>query len=238
MKTMTLSEAETLAAKFRYDNGLSQSEPINAKTLIRKLNITLVYRPLSESSYGISCESATGKKFMLINSQSTRGRQHFTIAHELYHLYYDENPVPHMCCGGPATGEEKNANRFASALLMPREGVLSCISGEEIAAHDVDIATVLRMEQLFGVSRSTLLIRLKDLGLITAVRYEALGRLPVKETAREWGYDSALYEPGNDGVVIGDFGEKARRLFESGKISEGHYNELMNMLYGSAGKED
>lgn len=238
MKTLTLSEAETLAVKFRYEKGLSQSEPINAKMLIRKLNITLVYRPLSESSYGISCKSATGKRFMLINSKSTRGRQHFTIAHELYHLFYDENPVPHMCYGGPAAGEEKNANRFASALLMPREGVLSCVSGEEISAHDVDIATVLRMEQLFGVSRSTLLIRLKDLGLITPARYDALGQFPVKETARQWGYDSALYEPGNNGVVIGDFGEKARRLFEIGKISEGHYNELMNILYGGAGEEN
>lgn len=238
MKSLTLSEVEKLASKFRYDNGLSQSEPINAKMLIRKLNITLVYRRLSESSYGISCKSSTGKMFMLINSQSTRGRQHFTIAHELYHLFYDVNPVPHMCCGGPAKGEEKTANRFASALLMPREGILSCVSGEDITAHDVNIATVLRMEQFFGVSRSTLLIRLRDLGLITTTRYEALNRLPVKETAREWGYDLALYESGNDGVVIGDFGEKARRLFESGKISEGHYNELMNMLYGGAGKDN
>ena len=237
MKTITITEAETLAEKFRFQEGLSQSEPINAKMLVRKLNITLVYRPLSENSFGISCRSGE-KRFMLINSQSTRGRQHFTIAHELYHLYFDENPVPHMCCGGPATGEEKNANRFASALLMPREGILSCVSGEEITRHDVDIATVLRMEQLFGVSHSTLLIRLKDLGLISSTRFDALERIPVRETAREWGYDSALYESGTKGVVIGNFGEKARRLFESGTISEGHYNELMNMLYGGAGEED
>ena len=237
MKAITLTDAETLAEKFRFQEGLSQSEPVNAKMLVRKLNITLVYRPLSENSYGISCRSKE-KRFMLINSNSTRGRQHFTIAHELYHLFFDENPVPHMCCGGPASGEEKNANRFASALLMPREGILSCVSGDEITAHDVNIATVLRMEQLFGVSHSTLLIRLKDMGLITTARFDALERVPVKETARAWGYDSALYEAGNEGVVIGDFGEKARRLFESGKISEGHYNELMNMLYGGAGEED
>lgn len=237
MKTLTVTEAETLAGKFRFQEGLSQGEPVNAKMLVRKLNITLVYRPLSENSFGISCRSGE-KRFMLINSRSTRGRQHFTIAHELYHLYFDENPVPHMCCGGFATGEEKNANRFASALLMPREGILSCVSGEEIAGHDVNIATVLRMEQLFGVSHSTLLIRLKDLGLITSARFDALERIAVRETAREWGYDSALYEAGNEGVVIGDFGEKARRLFEIGKISEGHYHELMNMLYGGAGEED
>lgn len=237
MKTITVAEAETLAEKFRYKVGSSLSEPINAKTLVRKLNITLVYRPLSENSFGISCRAGE-KRFMLVNSKSTRGRQHFTIAHELYHLYFDEKPVPHMCCGGPAKGEEKNANRFASALLMPREGILSNVSGGEIAAHNVNIATILRMEQLFGVSHSTLLIRLRDLGLISSVRYDELDSIPVKDTAREWGYDSALYENGNEGVVISDFGEKAHLLLEKGKISEGHYYELMNILYGGAGEED
>ncbi len=237
MKTLTITEAETLAAKFRYQEALSQSEPINAKMLVRKLNITLVYRPLSEKSFGISCRSGE-KRFMLINSRSTRGRQHFTIAHELYHLYFDEHPVPHICCGDPVTGEEKNANRFASALLMPREGILSCVSRDEIAKHDVNVATVFRMEQLFGVSHSTLLIRLKDMGLITSTRFQVLNCIKVKEAAREWGYDAALYEYGNEGVVISDFGAKARILFESGRISEGHYNELMKILYGGEAEED
>lgn len=237
MKNITLTEAENLAAQFRCQESLSLSQPINAKMLVRKLNVTLVYRPLSENSFGISCRSGQ-KRFMLINSKSTRGRQHFTIAHELYHLYFDEHPVPHMCCGGSAKGEEKNANRFASALLMPREGILSYMSSGEITRHDVNIATVLRMEQLFGVSHSTLLIRLKDLGLIDHACFNALVQLPIKETARKWGYDAALYESGNDGVVISDFGEKARKLFESGKISEGHYYELMNMLYGEEGEKN
>ena len=31
-------------------------------------------------------------------------------------------------------------------------------------------------------------------------------------------------------LFIGDFGEKARILFESERISEGHYMELLNMI--------
>ena len=50
--------------------------------------------------------------------------------------------------------------------------------------------------------------------------------IPVKESAMNYGYDKSLYESGNDGVFIGDFGEKARLLFETGKISEGHYTEM------------
>jgi hypothetical protein len=52
----------------------------------------------------------------------------------------------------------------------------------------------------------------------------------VLKSACEYGYDRALYQKGNEGLVIGDYGEKARLLFEQGKISEGHYNELMNIL--------
>ena len=89
MKRLSVQKAETLASIFRSQIGISLTEPISAKTLLRKLNITAMYRPLSEDSYGISCKSKSGKMFMMINSNSTRGRQHFTIAHELYHLTQD-----------------------------------------------------------------------------------------------------------------------------------------------------
>jgi len=229
MKTISITEAELLACKFRSQTGISLTDPISVKTLIRKLGITLVYRPLSDTSYGISCKSNSGKMFILVNSTSTRGRQHFTIAHELYHLFYDENPVPHLCSVQSSVAE-KNANRFASALLMPKEGILNMVSSEDITVHKVSLASVLRMEQFFGTSRTTLLYRLKDLNLITQDKVDELKRVPVKDSAREYGYDLSLYNPGNEGVVISDFGEKARLLYEKEVISEGHYQELLNMI--------
>ena len=222
-------ESELLAQKFRLQLGLSMTEPISVKTILRKLGILTMYRPLSDGSYGISAKSESGRMFMLVNCNSTRGRQHFTVAHELYHLFYDEKPVPHMC-GGSTTGVEKDANLFASALLLPREGLLTMISDEEVRMRKVKLATVLRMEQYFGVSRITLLLRLKDVGLISEALLTELKLVPVKESAKQYGYDLSLYESGNAGVVIGDFGEKARLLFESGRISEGHYYELLNMI--------
>lgn len=229
MKRLTISEAETLADKFRIDAGLNLSESIDIKSLLRKLGITTMFRPLSENSDGISCKSRSGKRFILVNSNATRGRQHFTIAHEIYHLYYDNNPTPHMC-GGKAEGEEKNANLFAGALLLPRSGVISMLSVEEIKGKKVELATILRIEQYFGVSRINLLIRLKDLGLINESQLKQYRLIPVKESAKEYGYDLSLYEPGNNNLLIGDFGEKARLLYEAGKISEGHYQEFLNMI--------
>ena len=51
------------------------------------------------------------------------------------------------------------------------------------------------------------------------------------------GFDGSLYLPGNEGLVIGDFGAKARKLFEEERISEGHYHELLNMI-GHGESED
>ena len=45
-----------------------------------------------------------------------------------------------------------------------------------------------------------LLVRLKTLGLITKKNFLSI-RLPKIRTAREYGYDPALYLPGNDGLV-------------------------------------
>ena len=229
MKTDNLNPAR-LAQKFRLDNGLGRSESVNVKSLLRKLNILTVYRPLSDDAYGLSLKSPQGHRFILINSNNSRGRQHFTIAHELYHLFYDELPHPHICCKDGASKTERQANRFASALLMPEEGIIEMLSDEEYANKKISIATVLKLEQYFGVSRTTMLLRLKELNLLSPSLFEELRAYPVIRSANEYGHDVSLYQPGNQNLVIGDYGEKARLLFEKEKISESHYLELLNLI--------
>ena len=212
------------------ENGLSQSEAVNVKSLLRKLNILTVYLPLSENAHGLSLKSPKGYRFILVNSNSSKGRQHFTIAHELFHLYYDENPKPHICSKDGTSKNERCADRFASALLMPEEGVIGMLSDEEYANKQISIAQVLRLEQYFCVSRSTMLLRLKELNMLSSVQYEKLKTYPVIRSAKEYGYDDSLYLPGNENLTIGDYGEKARLLYEEEKISEGHYLELLNLI--------
>ena len=71
------------------------------------------------------------------------------------------------------------------------------------------------------------------LNIISEDTRKDLSIIPVWSSAREYGYDLSLYQGGNEGLVISDFGEKAKRLFDEDKISEGHYIELLNMIsYG------
>lgn len=235
MKKLAKEVIEQLALKMRAEAGLNPTEPIHTKTMLRKLGIMVIYRPLSEKACGLSMRSADGKgKFMLINSNNSRGRQHFTICHELYHLYYDEEPKPHICvtAGMEKSPAEINANAFASALLLPQAGVLQSIPSAEIKNRNISIATMLRLEQLFGVSHQSLCYCLRHLRLLTEEELQdhLAESKEIQQIATEYGYDLSLYQSGNKDVVIGDFGTKARLLFEQERISEGHYVELLNLL--------
>lgn len=232
MKRITPSIADSLAKKFRVENGISQTEAINLKSLLRKLNIMSLFRPLSDQFYGMSLLSPAGMKFILINSNNPKGRQHYSVAHELYHLFFDEDPSPHVCQqnGHEKRVEEVNADMFAAALLMPEDGLREFISTEEIKGNQLRLSTLIKMEHYFSVSRSALLYRLRNCKLITSSKFDELQQYSPISSARQYGYDTALYRPGNEGLVIGDFGEKARLLYEMELISEGHYQELLNLI--------
>lgn len=227
---MNLNFVESLVSKFRQQVGLSDAEAVNLKSLLLKLNVLTIYRPLSESFSGMSLKSDT-RCFMLINSNQPRCRQHFTIAHELYHLFVETNPQPHKCgAGGKKNESEKYADAFALVFLMPAAGVRQLIPDDELKSKSVSLASVVRIGHYFSVSHKATLNRLYDLRLIDRTRYESYLRCPVKKTAREYGYSTILYESGNTNLVIGSFGEKAKNLFDAGKISEGHYLELMRKI--------
>jgi Zn-dependent peptidase ImmA (M78 family) len=224
------SDIPILAFDFRKNQSLSEIEPINCKSLLLKLNTLTIYRPLSDD-FGGMCLKKDPRTFMLINSNHSRGKQHYTIAHELYHLFCQKDFKPHICNPGNSVGadeNEKRANAFAAELLMPEMGLKKMIPIAELGKNEISISTLLRLENYFSVSHFSLLIRLKSLKLIGDKQYEDFTILKIKQTAKEYGFGWSLYEHGNEGVVIGDYGIKAKNLFSEDKISESHYYELMN----------
>lgn len=230
MKSSQWHIIENQVSKFRQSIGVSDTEAVNLKSLLLKYNVLTIYRPLSESFCGMSLRS-DDKRFMLINSNNPIGRQHFTIAHELYHLFIEKNPQPHICwLKGKKDISEINADMFAQIFLMPSVGVKQLIPDDELLQGCVSVATVLKIEHYFSVSHKAAVNRLSDLKLLSKEQREYLSNLPIKKTAREFGYNTSLYNSGNEGLVIGDFGEKAKNLYDAEKISAGHYFELMNKI--------
>lgn len=220
------------AEKFRTDYVLNNSEPINCKALLWKLNILTVYKPLSSNFSGM-CLKKNDTRFILINSNNPRGRQHYTIAHELYHLYLQTAFTPHICNPDALRTDdinEKKANIFAAHFLMPENGLRNTIPEGELKSKSLSISTILKLEQIYSVSHSAMLNRLLFLGFLTKEQYDVFNSLKIQQVALEYGFGLDLYKKGNEGVIIGDYGVRAKDLFSQSKISESHYYELMNAI--------
>lgn len=231
MRQFSISIIERQVNEFRQQVGLSSNEAINLRSLLLKLKVLTAFRPLSDKFSGMSIKSSDGDRFMLVNSHQPRGRQNFTIAHELYHLFIEDDPIPHNeAVANRKSESEKCADAFAQILLMPSSGVLQIIPEIELATKKISLATVIKAEQYFAVSRVAMLNRLFDLRYLGRPERESFLSLSVIRTARSYGYDAALYSPSDECLVLGDFGERARRLYDDGKISEGHYLELLSKI--------
>lgn len=233
---------EKEASKFRTANGLNNNEPIRLKSLLQKANAITVFSPLTDNFSGMAIKTVQATethRFILINSNVSLGKQHFTICHELYHLYIQAEFSSQFCIAGrfdkKADKNEYYADVFASYLLLPTEGILENIPNEEIAQKKVSLKTVLFIENLYSTSRRALLYRLKKLNLIDTNAYETFA-LNVKKGAVENGYSTALYEAGNSNLVIGDYGSVAKGLFDQEKISQSHYYTLLTDLGIDTGK--
>lgn len=216
------------ASRFREVNGLGAADPVRLKSLLLKLNVLTAYRSINDSFSGMAIKAGENR-FMLVNSKHSLGRQHFTICHELYHLFVQKDFSSMICKTGTFDKKDRieyEADWFATYFLMPEEGILSLIPANELKKNKVKLGTLVKIEQYYSCSRSALLFRLENMGLIDMEQYRGYN-LNVKDSAKFYGYNESLYSDGNHGELIGDYGTIARELFDTEKISESHYMSLM-----------
>jgi len=222
-------EKESIDFRKRY--GYSSSAPINLNSLLIHLNVIAVFKPLSDTFSGMAVKYEDSK-FMLINSNHSIGRQNFSICHELYHLYIQDNFNHHHSSCSNFDKSDKNeymADLFASYLLMPKNGIINLIPDKELEKDKINLDTIIKLEHYFSCSRSALLRRLQELGILSKKKSENYNS-NIKMSARNRGYLEDLYNPGNEGLIIGDFGSIAKNLYDSEKISEGHYIENLSII--------
>jgi Zn-dependent peptidase ImmA (M78 family) len=220
------------ASALRKKLGEDASSPIDIFASVQGIEkLTLVFYPLGQNISG-ACLHADGSHVIAVNSSMSLGRQRFSLAHELYHYYYDEGSPSVICqvAIGKGTELERSADIFASYLLMPQSGLydkLITIRGKENRKLTVD--DIVGLEQLFGVSRQAMLIRLLEEKQLNGKEAEMM-KVNVIMSAAKLGYDVSLYKPtsaGNNRTTLGYYIKLADSLFTANAISSGKYEELL-----------
>lgn len=104
----------------------------------------------------------TNAGFVFLNTMKSAEHGRFDAAHELGHLVLHRH-------GGPRGREaEHEANRFASAFLMPRASVLA------VAPTMITVDALIRLKAAWTVSVAALAHRLHSVGLVTEWHYRSL----------------------------------------------------------------
>ena len=203
MSLRSKNELECLATRLREEMHVTTKDPVRIHQILKEKNILTWFRKLDDNFSGMAIRIQAGDRsryFMLINTAQSYAKQRFTACHELYHLLY--------------------------YLLLPEMGLKELTPDKEQGRNKITLATLLKIEQNFGCSRSALLMRLKGLGWITDevfARYQK----DVRKSAIEYGYSTRLYEPTYQTELVGDYNLKARALYDAGLISQAKYFSLL-----------
>ncbi|MGN0092900.1 MAG: ImmA/IrrE family metallo-endopeptidase [Methanobrevibacter sp.] len=88
-----MEKEEKLAIRLRDRWDINTHSPIDIFPLVldKIKDLTLLWYGMDQSISGCCCKNDKNQ-IIMINSNHTRGRQNFTLAHELYHLFFDKSP--------------------------------------------------------------------------------------------------------------------------------------------------
>lgn len=238
-------ELNSEAINLRKQFGEDSNSLIDIFSLIHNNDdLTIVFYPMSSRLSGI-CIRDGKNKIIGVNSNSTYGRQRFTIAHELYHLFFHEDFKSIVCFTDLEMNkdtQEKEADMFASYFLAPYETLSYFIKnklGKE--KQELNIEDVVKTEQNFGISRQAILWRLVNDGYLSYEKANSM-KSGIVLSARRLGYGDELYTPTPEDKQYATFGKYiklAEELKNKDKISQGKYEELLlngfrsDIVYGS-----
>lgn len=225
-------ELSNKASSIRKKLGEDNTSPIDIFALLYEVKkVTLVKYPLGEKISG-ACIKSNTSTVIAVNSNMSIGRQRFSLAHELYHLYFDEKMISMICPSKIGGGDltEKFADQFASYLLMPQTALyekIQEIRGEE--NQKLTVNDVIKLEQYFRVSRQAMLFRLKEEGVLSQSDTADMQK-DIIICASKLGYDTSLYkstpEIDNKGTY-GHYIKQAENLLQLDVISNGKYEEWL-----------
>lgn len=154
-----LDDAENAAGSVREAWRLGSDAIPNVTELLEEHGIKVLKLDFPLSVDGLTCLVARPDKEkvpVIVGSVAKSvERRRFTLAHELGHMVMTIDSD---------LDEERACQRFASAFLMPREDLLSEVGQRR---HAFGYTEVIEIKRMYGVSAAALMVRLRDLGVIS-----------------------------------------------------------------------
>ncbi|PYS46324.1 MAG: XRE family transcriptional regulator [Acidobacteria bacterium] len=153
-------DPETAAQVLRVEWGLGERPIKNVVHLLEVHGVRVFSLPIDSAS--VDAFSAWHKKtpFIFLNPKKSGERGRMDAAHELGHLTLHGHGIPR------SRQAELEADRFASAFLMPAKDIFA-----HIPRGQMEVETIHKLKKRWTVSAIALVHRLKALQIITEWQY-------------------------------------------------------------------
>lgn len=157
-----VGDAEKLAREVREEWKLGLDPILNMTELLEEKGLKVLTVSLPDRVSGFTCMVGRGEgrddlPVIVVNNTFPLERRRLTLAHELFHRLIDTDCLDDK-------DEEKAANLFAGAFLMPREHLLREVGKNRSALGYKEIVD---LKRLYRVSGAALLMRLRQLDVIS-----------------------------------------------------------------------
>lgn len=170
-----ISEAEKLAAEVREQWALGVDPIPNMTELLEEKGLKVLTVALPKRVSGFTCvvrrpNDQPDLPVIVVNNQFPLERRRLTLAHELAHRLIDTHSLSNK-------DEERAANRFAGAFLVPADHLLREAGKRRNA---VSYKEIIDLKRLYQVSGAALLMRLQQLDVISQATmvyaFQSIGR--------------------------------------------------------------
>jgi len=174
---MTKADIINKAERFCKENNIG-SYPVDVVKLCRARDIWVFECLLPSDVSGFIViqdepfENFGTGRLIAVNVSDSAARKRFTIAHELAHFILHKKEGEAIYAhrdAGQSNEIERQANTFASNILMPKPLVLDVLSGIARGAHPS--VMVDRVSYCFAVSADAAAVRLSQLGYVRGHAY-------------------------------------------------------------------
>jgi len=134
----------------------------------------VLYYPLEEDDVWGFIERIKDQLFACINTSIPRDKQVFTAAHELYHIWFDEENAQEVVLSSNLEEtridhvniNELKANRFAAEFLAETKLLKQEMSRCKIIGNEITINEVLILSDIFAIPYKTMVRRLYEIDKI------------------------------------------------------------------------
>ena len=224
--------AESAAQSERSRLGLGDAPiPLLRTLLENEVGLRIFYMELQPSGAlaGLYAYAPELGGCIAVNRLHPEERRRWTLAHEYGHFLADRQRADALPeAGRRRADDERFADAFARAFLLPKSGVVRRFQHLRTAGKPFTFADLLVLAHDYGVSVEAMALRLEELRLLqsgTADKLKA-GRNRIRDRQRELGLSPI---PGNDDLLPRRYQILALQALENEVITEGQFAHFLRV---------